>query len=135
MVSMEGNTDGDQQGNYRRRTKIGREIRAMYLGWNQMVGRDEMKHKTKLKNLLPQISNYFGIEGNTGGDRWGQCIDRDEKRHYLHLKSNGRERRNWEIRKSPQRLGHSLGLKWNESEGRNRERWKTPLFEMKCRIE
>ena len=64
---MEGNTDRDQRENDRRRTEIGIEIRAMYLGWNQMVGRDEMKHKTKLENLL---TSNIQLLWHRGQRRW-----------------------------------------------------------------
>ena len=45
MVCKEGNTGGDQWGNDRQWTEIKREIRPTYLGWNQMVDRDEIERK------------------------------------------------------------------------------------------
>ena len=56
-----------------------------------------MKHKMKLLNLLTSTINYFAAEAKSSGDRRRQWIDRDEKLHSLHLKSDGRERRDREI--------------------------------------
>ena len=45
MVCMEGNAGGDQWGNDRQWIEIETEIRPMYVGWNQMVGRDKIERK------------------------------------------------------------------------------------------
>ena len=117
VLSTEGTTSGDRWGNNIWQTEIAREIRVMYLGWNQMVRIAEMKYKMKLLNLLTSTINYFAMEPKSSGDCRRQWIDRDEKLHCLHLKSDGREIRDRKITRLAQRIRAFFGRKRGTKSG------------------
>ena len=59
-VNIKGNVDGDQWGNNKQRIEIKREITTMYLGWNQMVRKDEIERKWKRNRDEKEVKEEIG---------------------------------------------------------------------------